>query len=59
MGRMLYTLFSIVVIGGYSIIGWRGAGLRPTHRQFVPHGLRSASHGGYRSFWFGGFHGGK
>ena len=59
MSRIIYTLFSIAVIGGYGIIGWRGLELRPTHRQFTPHGLRSASHGGYRSFWFGGFHGGK
>jgi len=59
MARVLYTLFSIAVIGGYGFIGWRGLGIMPTHRQYVPHGLRSASHGGYRSFWTSGFHGGK
>ena len=59
MGRALYTLFSVVVIGAYGFVGWRGIELTPSHRQVVAHGLRSASHGGYRSFWTSGFHGGK
>ncbi len=59
MGKALYTIFSIAVIGGYGFIGWRGLELMPSHRQTVAHGLRSASHGGYRSFWTSGFHGGK
>jgi len=59
MARVLYALFSVAVIGAYGFIGWRGVGIMPAHRQTVPHGLRSASHGGYRSFWTSGFHGGK
>lgn len=59
MARAIYTLFSILVIGGYGFIGWRGVEIRPSHRQYAPHGLRSAPHGGYRSFWTSGFHGGK
>ena len=57
--RKLYTLFGIVVLLGYSYVDWRGLELTPSHRTFHPQGLRSASHGGYRSFWFTGFHGGK
>lgn len=57
--RKLYTFFGLVVLLGYGYVDWRGLELTPSHRKFVPQGLRSAGHSGYRSFWYSGFHGGK
>ena len=49
--RKLYTLFGLVVLLGYGYVDWRGLEITPSHRKFVPQGLRSAGHSGYRSFW--------
>jgi hypothetical protein len=57
--KTLYTLFGIIIIAGYAYIDLRGLELTPQHRQFVPQGLRAAAHGGYRSYWSSGYHGGK
>ena len=57
--RKLYALFGIFIIAAYGFVDYRGMELMPQKKQFVPHGLRSAAHGGYRSYWYGGFHGGK
>ena len=57
--RKLYAAFGLFVLLGYGFVDWRGLELTPHKKQFVPHGLRSAAHGGYRSFWFSGYHGGK
>ena len=57
--RRLYALFGIAIVAGYAFVDWRGLELRPTRRQFAPQGLRGAAHGGYRSYWFSGYHGGK
>ena len=57
--RKLYMLFAAFILLGYSWLDWHGYELAPSHRQFVPQGLRAASHGGYRSFWTSGYHGGK
>ena len=58
MLRRIYGLFGILIIAGYGYVDWSGLELGRGHRQFVPQGLRSGS-GGYRSFWYSGFHGGK
>jgi len=57
--RKLYALFGLIVILGYGFVDFRGLELTPHRKQFVPHGLRSAAHGGYRSYWYSGYHGGK
>ncbi len=57
--RTFYALLGSLIVLGYGFVGWRGLELGRSHRQYVPQGLRSASHGGYRSFWYSGFHGGK
>ena len=57
--RALYITFALIVLGGYAYIDLRGLDLIPHKRQIVPHGLRSAAHGGYRSYWYSGYHGGK
>jgi hypothetical protein len=57
--RTFYAILGSLIILGYGYVDWRGLELRPSHRQFVPGGPRSARQGGYRSFWFSGYHGGK
>jgi hypothetical protein len=57
--RKFYAVLGTLIVLGYGFVDWRGLELGPSHRQTVQHGLRSAAHGGYRSFWYGGFHGGK
>ena len=59
MFRGLYAVLGALIITGYGFVDWRGMELRTTKRTFVPQGLRAAAHGGYRSYWYGGFHGGK
>lgn len=57
--RRFYALLGIFIIAAYGFVDYRGLELTPHKKQFVPHGLRSAAHGGYRSYWYGGYHGGK
>jgi len=59
MMRALFIVVGLVVLAGYTYVEWRGLTLHQPQRQYIPHGLRSASHGGYRSYWSSGFHGGK
>lgn len=60
MGKVIYALFGLMVICGAGFATWRGYSITGTsQRQFVAGGLRGASHTGYRSFWYSGFHGGK
>ena len=57
--RRFYQAFGLLVLLGYSFVEWRGLNLQTPRKQFSPQGLRSAAHGGYRSYWSSGFHGGK
>lgn len=60
MGKVIYAAFGLLLLAGYSAVIWRGYEIStPGQRQYVGGGLRGASHGGYRSFWYSGFHGGK
>lgn len=60
MIKTAYALFGLFVVAGTSLLNWRGFDFTPAaQRQYVAGGLRGASHGGYRSFWYSGFHGGK
>ncbi|MGN6182282.1 MAG: hypothetical protein ACTHQM_01365 [Thermoanaerobaculia bacterium] len=58
MLRALYTLIALVVIGGFAYGNWRGMELTSSKKGFVPQGMRGA-HGGARTFWYGGYRGGK
>jgi hypothetical protein len=58
MARILYAIFGLTLLTGYSLVSWRGYTFA-TRRQTAAGGLRGASHTGYRSFWYSGFHGGK
>lgn len=57
--RRLYTIFGILTLLGYSFMEVRGLEFRRQRRELMAQGLRSAAHGGYRSYWSSGFHGGK
>ena len=59
MNRWLFLVVGLIVLSGYAWAEWRGLTLQHSQRQYIPHGLRSAPHGGYRSYWISGFHGGK
>ena len=58
MLKYLYVLFAIVVIGGYGYTVARGMELPRTRRTIAPQSVRGA-HGGARTFWYGGYRGGK
>jgi hypothetical protein len=57
--RGFFKVFGFLVLMGYSFVEWRGLNLQLPRQQYSPQGLRSAAHGGYRSYWSSGFHGGK
>jgi hypothetical protein len=59
MARAFLLIVGLIVLSGYSYAEWRGLTIQTPQRTYIPHGLRSASHGGYRSYWSSGFHGGK
>ena len=60
MGKVIYAAFGLLVILGYGYATWKGVTIGgASQRQVVAGGLRGASHTGYRSFWYSGFHGGK
>jgi hypothetical protein len=53
--KAAYTVFALLVLGGYSLAAWRGWDLGTSRRGFVPASVRQ-SPGGYRSYnyWRGG-----
>jgi len=57
--RKAYLAFGVLVLLGYGVAEWLGLNLQLPRQQYSPQGLRSAAHGGYRSYWSSGFHGGK
>jgi len=59
MFKAIYGIFGILVLTGFSFLTWRGIQPGTGQRKYVAGGLRGAAHGGYRSFWYSGFHGGK
>lgn len=58
MLKYLYVLFAILVIGGYGWVAVRGLELPRTRKTIAPQSVRGA-HGGARTFWYGGYRGGK
>jgi hypothetical protein len=58
MARAFYCLVALIVIGGFAWGNWRGVEVFPTKKGSVPQGMRGA-HGGARTFWYGGYRGGK
>jgi hypothetical protein len=58
MLRALYIVVALAVIGGFGWGNWRGMELSRTKKGFAPQGMRGA-HGGARTFFYGGYRGGK
>ncbi len=58
MARAFYILLSVLIIAGYGYAGYRGMEMPRTKKGFVPADVRGA-HGGARTFWYGGYRGGK
>jgi hypothetical protein len=57
---MFVVGFAILVVGGYTALGYTQQELRKVEKDEIPGSVRS-SPGGYRSysFWHSGYHGGK
>jgi len=53
--RVAYTVFAVIVLGGYTLATWKGWDLGSPGRGLVRAGVRQ-SPGGYRSYyyWTGG-----
>ena len=56
MGRALYVLLGLLVIGGYAYANVRGMELTSARTRMSPGGVRGAHTG---VFWYGGYRGGK
>ena len=56
--RWLYAALGAIVIATYANVAWRGLELPTTKKSMAPQGMRGA-HGGSRTFWVGGYRGGK
>lgn len=63
MLRILYILFAVIVLGGYAYAGFRGLELTRPRKAFVPQSQPQQSmrgaRGSSRTFWYGGYRGGK
>lgn len=58
MARRLYVLFALLVIGGYAYTVVRGLEVSPTKKGVTKQGIRGMQ-SGPRTFWYGGYRGGK
>jgi hypothetical protein len=56
--KKLYAAFGLLVVLGYGWADLRGHEFSAAGRRTIPQSARGA-HGGYRSYWYSGFHGGK
>lgn len=58
MLKRLYVVLALVLIGGYSFVAVRGLELSPTKKGVTTQGVRGMQ-SGPRTFWYGGYRGGK
>jgi hypothetical protein len=56
MGRALYWLLGLLIIGTYAFVSLRGFELTTAQTRLAPGGVRGAHTG---AFWYGGYRGGK
>jgi hypothetical protein len=61
MLRILYILFAVIVLGGYAYAGFRGLEVTRPRKAFAPQSQQSmrGARGSSRTFWYGGYRGGK
>lgn len=61
MLRILYIVFAMVVLGGYAYAGFRGWEMNKPRKAFAPQSQQSmrGARGSSRTFWYGGYRGGK
>lgn len=61
MLRFLYIVFAAAVIGGYAYVAFQGLELTRPKKAFTPQSQQSmrGARGGSRTFWYGGYRGGK
>jgi hypothetical protein len=62
MLKFLYIVFAVVVLGGYAYAGFRGLELNRPRRAFAPQSQSQSmrgARGSSRTFWYGGYRGGK
>jgi hypothetical protein len=62
MLRVLYIVFAAIVLAGYAYASFRGLELNRPRKAFAPQSQSQSmrgAHGGSRSFWYGGYRGGK
>lgn len=57
IGRVLYVILALLIIGGYAWAEMRGMGIPRAQQGFAPKGR--GTHGGPGVFWYGGYRGGK
>ena len=57
IGRALYVILALLIIGGYAYAGLRGMEFPRGEKGFAPKGR--GAHGGPGVFWYGGYRGGK
>jgi hypothetical protein len=56
--RALYVLLALAIIGTFAVANLQGWEVMRAKKGFAPQGMRGA-HGGSRTFWYGGYRGGK
>ena len=59
MLKKLYVLLALAAVGGYAYAGFRGIELTRTEKLRMSSQSMRGAHGGSRSFWYGGYRGGK
>jgi hypothetical protein len=58
MLKWLYVLLGLLVVGGYAYASFTGYELTRAKKGFAPQGMRGTQ-GGARTFFYGGYRGGK
>lgn len=58
MLKALYVVLALLIVGGYGFANYTGRDFRQTKKGIAQKGVRGA-HGGARTFFYGGYRGGK
>lgn len=58
MLKGLYVAFALLIVGGYAFANYTGMDFHKTKKGIAQKGVRGA-HGGARTFFYGGYRGGK